>query len=65
MIVDEGGMGVSEVYGREFALPGVAEKGYGVSPRRDEWLCTTEADKEFFLGRTLWYKLIRLVGSES
>jgi hypothetical protein len=40
MIVDEGGMGVSEVYGREFALPGVAEKGYGVSPRRDEWLYT-------------------------
>lgn len=31
MIVDEGGMGVDTVYGTEFALPGIAEKGYLVS----------------------------------
>lgn len=31
MIVDEGGMGLDTVYGNEFALPGVAEKGYIVS----------------------------------
>lgn len=31
MILDEGGMGVSEQYGATFALPGIAEKGYGVS----------------------------------
>lgn len=31
MIVDEGGMGLDTVYGREFAFPGVAEKGYLVS----------------------------------
>jgi len=30
MILDEGGMGVSEQYGAVFALPGIAEKGYGV-----------------------------------
>jgi Gly-Xaa carboxypeptidase len=28
MIVDEGGMGLDTVYGRDFAFPGVAEKGY-------------------------------------
>ncbi|KAF9443362.1 carboxypeptidase S [Macrolepiota fuliginosa MF-IS2] len=28
MIVDEGGMGLDTIYGKEFALPGVAEKGY-------------------------------------
>ena len=28
MIVDEGGMNLEDVYGREFALPGIAEKGY-------------------------------------
>lgn len=28
MIVDEGGMNLENVYGREFALPGIAEKGY-------------------------------------
>lgn len=28
MIVDEGGMGLNNVYGAEFALPGIAEKGY-------------------------------------
>ncbi|KAF9552726.1 carboxypeptidase S [Agrocybe pediades] len=28
MIVDEGGMGVDTVYGTQFALPGIAEKGY-------------------------------------
>ncbi|KAJ3564797.1 hypothetical protein NP233_g8054 [Leucocoprinus birnbaumii] len=28
MIVDEGGMGLSQLYGTEFALPGIAEKGY-------------------------------------
>lgn len=30
-IVDEGGSGITEVYGRQFALPGMAEKGHGVS----------------------------------
>lgn len=29
MIVDEGGMGIQEQFGTEFALPGIAEKGYG------------------------------------
>ncbi len=28
MIVDEGGMGIQEIYGTEFAKPGMAEKGY-------------------------------------
>ncbi|KAF8660451.1 hypothetical protein AX16_001631 [Volvariella volvacea WC 439] len=28
MIVDEGGMGLSNLYGTDFALPGVAEKGF-------------------------------------
>jgi Gly-Xaa carboxypeptidase len=28
MIVDEGGMNLDTLYGREFALPGIAEKGY-------------------------------------
>ncbi|KAF8166011.1 hypothetical protein B0H34DRAFT_691505 [Crassisporium funariophilum] len=28
MILDEGGMGLETLYGREFALPGIAEKGY-------------------------------------
>ncbi|KIM38611.1 hypothetical protein M413DRAFT_447607 [Hebeloma cylindrosporum] len=28
MIVDEGGMNLETVYGKEFALPGIAEKGY-------------------------------------
>ncbi|KXN83455.1 hypothetical protein AN958_01435 [Leucoagaricus sp. SymC.cos] len=28
MIVDEGGMGLDSIFGREFALPGIAEKGY-------------------------------------
>lgn len=28
-IVDEGGSGITEVYGRQFALPGMAEKGHG------------------------------------
>ncbi|TFK33512.1 hypothetical protein BDQ12DRAFT_738741 [Crucibulum laeve] len=28
MIVDEGGMGIDEVYGADFAMPGIAEKGY-------------------------------------
>lgn len=31
MIVDEGGSGLDTVYGRDFAFPGVAEKGYLVS----------------------------------
>lgn len=31
MIVDEGGMGLETIYGRQFALPGIAEKGYLVS----------------------------------
>jgi Gly-Xaa carboxypeptidase len=31
MIVDEGGMSLETVYGKEFALPGIAEKGYLVS----------------------------------
>lgn len=30
MIVDEGGMGLDTIYGNEFALPGIAEKGYVV-----------------------------------
>lgn len=29
MIVDEGGMGIETLYGTQFALPGLAEKGYG------------------------------------
>jgi Gly-Xaa carboxypeptidase len=29
MIVDEGGMGIETLYGAQFALPGLAEKGYG------------------------------------
>lgn len=29
MIVDEGGMGIETLYGTQFALPGMAEKGYG------------------------------------
>jgi Gly-Xaa carboxypeptidase len=29
MIVDEGGMGIETMYGTQFALPGMAEKGYG------------------------------------
>jgi hypothetical protein len=33
MIVDEGGMDLETVYGKEFALPGIAEKGYLVSVR--------------------------------
>ena len=28
MIVDEGGMGLDRLYGKDFALPGVAEKGH-------------------------------------
>lgn len=28
MIVDEGGMNLDNIYGKEFALPGIAEKGY-------------------------------------
>lgn len=28
MIVDEGGMGLEKLYNQEFALPGIAEKGY-------------------------------------
>ncbi|KJA20923.1 hypothetical protein HYPSUDRAFT_68096 [Hypholoma sublateritium FD-334 SS-4] len=28
MIVDEGGMNLENIYGKEFALPGIAEKGY-------------------------------------
>jgi len=32
MIIDEGGMSLETVYGKEFALPGIAEKGYIVSP---------------------------------
>ncbi|KAF9477618.1 carboxypeptidase S [Pholiota conissans] len=28
MIVDEGGMNLDTIYGKEFALPGIAEKGY-------------------------------------
>lgn len=30
MIVDEGGMGLEMLYNQEFALPGIAEKGYMV-----------------------------------
>jgi hypothetical protein len=30
MIVDEGGMGLEKLYNQEFALPGIAEKGYMV-----------------------------------
>lgn len=38
MIVDEGGMGLDSIYGTDFALPGMAEKGYGV---RATWLLNT------------------------
>jgi Gly-Xaa carboxypeptidase len=31
MIVNEGRMSLETVYGKEFALPGIAEKGYMVS----------------------------------
>lgn len=31
MVVDEGGMGLEKIYSKDFALPGIAEKGYLVS----------------------------------
>lgn len=40
MIVDEGGMSLEAAYGREFALPGVAEKGYLVCVNWMKGICS-------------------------